>query len=90
MITQNLEGFLVIKGELLTNLCEKKKCNVLCVQKSHWDEVSPHPKIPGMNLVIELLHLKYRSAIYSKPGFVVKSTTTRPYYQSQLDRNTIY
>jgi exonuclease III len=65
VITLNIEGFSVIKGELLAHLCEKEKCEVLCVQETHRDKVSPRPKIPGMNLVIELPHPKYGSAIYS-------------------------
>ncbi|KAF0752132.1 Endo/exonuclease/phosphatase domain-containing protein, partial [Aphis craccivora] len=34
------------------------------------------PKISGMNLVIELSHPKYKSAIYSKLGLVDKSAAT--------------
>jgi len=54
VITQNIEGFSVIKGELFANFCEKEKCDVPCVQETHRNEVSPRSKIPGMNLVIEL------------------------------------
>jgi len=84
VITQNIEGFSVTKGVLLANLYEKEKCHMLCVQKVHRNEVNPRPKIPGMNLVIELPHSKYGSAIYPKPGLMVKSAATRHNNQIEI------
>lgn len=75
VITQNIEGFSMAKGELLTSLCKSQRCDVLCVQETHRDEASVTPKIPGMNLVIELPHPQYGSAIYTKPELVVESAS---------------
>ncbi|KAL4098793.1 hypothetical protein QTP88_023329 [Uroleucon formosanum] len=75
VITQNIEGFSVAKGELLASLCKSQRCDVLCVQETHRDEASVRPKIPGMNLVIELPHPQYGSAIYTKPELVVESAS---------------
>jgi len=71
VITQNIEGFSVAKDELLAPLCKLQRCDVLCVQETHRDEASVRPKIPGMNLVIELPHPQYGIAIYTKPELVV-------------------
>ncbi|CAI6358980.1 unnamed protein product [Macrosiphum euphorbiae] len=61
VITQNIEGFSVTKGDLLASLCKSQSCDVLCVQETHQDEASIIPKIPGMNLVIELPHSQHTS-----------------------------
>jgi hypothetical protein len=42
-----------------------------------------------MNLVIELPHPKYGSAIYSKPGLVVKSAATSHNKQIEILTNEV-
>jgi len=77
----------VTKGEFFASLCKSQKCDVLCVQETRRDEASVRPKIPGMNLVIELPYSQYGSAIYTKPELVVESA----YYShsSQIEILTI-
>jgi len=87
VITQNIEGFFASKGELLASLCKSERCDVLCVQETHRDEVSVRPKMSGMKLVIELPHLQYGSAIYTKPELVVGSTSYS--HSSQIEILTI-
>jgi len=87
VITQNIEGFSVTKGDLLASLCKSQSCDVLCVQETHRDEASIRPKIPGMNLVIELPHSQYGRAIYTKPELVIESASHS--HSSQIEILTI-
>jgi len=87
VITQNIEGFSVIKGELFASLCKSQRCDVLCVQETHRNEASMRPKILGMNLVIELPHSQYESAIYTKPELVIESASYS--HSSQIEILTI-
>lgn len=58
------------EGELLITLCKSQKCDILCVQETYRDEANFRQKLLGMNLVIELPHSQYGSAIYTKPELV--------------------
>ena len=47
----NIEGMSAAHQQLLAELCEKQKCDVLCVQETHRGSIRPN--IRGMSLVAE-------------------------------------
>jgi exonuclease III len=57
----------------VVSLYKSQRGDILCVQETHRDEASVRPKMPGMNLIIELPHSQYGSLIYAKPQLVVES-----------------
>ena len=60
----NIEGMSAAKQQLLTELCEKQKCDVLCVQETHRGLKAIRPNIRGMSLLSEIPHEQYGSAIF--------------------------
>lgn len=61
------------KIELLAILCTETQCDVLCLQETHRDETRIRPRIPGMNIIIEIPNAFYGSAIFAIPGLVIDS-----------------
>ena len=60
----NIEGMFAAKQQLLAELCEKQKCDVLCVQETHRGVTAIRPNIRGMSLVAEIPHEQCGSAIF--------------------------
>lgn len=73
VMTINIDDISRPKEELLSELCTKWKCDVLCIQETHRNINDIRPKIQGMNLVIEVPHKKYGRAIFSKQDLIIHS-----------------
>jgi len=65
VLTLNIEGLSACKSELLATLCTETQCDVLCLQETHRDETNIRPRIPGMNLIIEIPNALYGSPIFA-------------------------
>ena len=60
----NIECMSSAKQQLLVELCEKHKCDVLCAQETHRVLKAIRPNIRGLSLVAEIPHEQYGSAIF--------------------------
>ena len=72
----NIEGMSAVKQQLLAELCEKQKCDVLYVQETHRGLKAIRPNIRGMSLVAEIPHEQYGSAIFVRNNCICDSTST--------------
>ena len=72
----NIEGMSAAKQQLLAELCEKQKCDVLCVQETHRGLKAIRPNTRGMSLVAEIPHEQYGSAIFVRNNCICDSTST--------------
>ena len=50
----NIEGMSAAKQQVLAEICQRQKCDVLCVQETHRGETAVRPRIRGMSLVAEI------------------------------------
>ena len=75
----NIEGMSAAKQQLLAELCEKQKCDVLCVQETHRGLKAIRPNIRGMSLVAEIAYEQYGSAIFVRNNCVIQ-----PQHQTQI------
>lgn len=73
VLKQNIKGFSACKGELHATLCVESQCHVLCLQETHRDETNVRPRIPGMNLINEVLNVFYESTVFARSGLVLDS-----------------
>ena len=92
----NIEGMSAAKQQLLrcAELCEKQKCDVLCVQETHRGLKEVRPNIRGMSLVAEIPHEQYGSAIFVRNNCICDSTSTSntnnvEIIQAQLNKLTV-
>ena len=90
----NIEGMSAAKQQLLAELCEKQKCDVLCVQEIHRGLNAIRPNIRGMSLVAEMPHEQYGSAIFVRNNCICDSTSTSntnnvEIIQAQLNKLTV-
>ena len=72
----NIEGMSAANQQLLAELCEKQKCDVLCVQETHRGLKAIRPNFRGMSLVAEIPHEQYGSAIFVRNNCIWDSTST--------------
>ena len=87
-------GHVCSKAALLAELCEKQKCDVLCVQETHRGLKAIRPNIRGMSLVAESPHEQYGSAIFVRNNCICDSTSTSntnnvEIIQAQLNKLTV-
>ena len=75
VISANVEGFSSSKQNILSELCSKMHCDVLCLQETHRGSNNNRPKIHGMVLAVERPHRQYGSAIFVKTGSVIEATS---------------
>ena len=90
----NIEGMSAAKQQLLAELCEEQKCDVLCVQETHRGVKAIRPNIRGMRLVAEIPHEQYGSAIFVRNNCICDSTSTSntnnvEIIQAQLNKLTV-
>ena len=90
----NIEGMSAANQQLLAELCEKRKCDVLCVQETHRGLKAIRPNIRGMSLVAEIPHEQYGSAIFVRNNCICDSTSTSnpnnvEIIQAQLNKLTV-
>ena len=90
----NIEGMSAAKQQPLAELCEKQKCDVLCVQETHRGLKAIRPNIRGMSLVAEIPHEQYGSAIFVRNNCICDSTSTSntnnvEIIQAQLNKLTV-
>ena len=74
VMTVNIEGLSSIKQQILAELCANQKCDVLCMQETHRGAV--RPRVPVMNLVTEIAHEQYGSALFMRDSCTCDSTST--------------
>ena len=82
------------KQQLLADLCEKQKCDVLCVQETHRGLKAIRPNIRGMSLVAEIPHEQHGSAVFVRNNCICDSTSTSntnnvEIIQAQLNKLTV-
>ena len=90
----NIDGMSAAKQQLFAELCEKHKCDVLCVQETHRGLKAIQPNIRGMSLVAEIPHEQYRNAIFIRNNSICDSTSTSntnnvEIIQAQLNKLTV-
>lgn len=73
MTSISIEGFSTNKMEIITEICMQNECDVICVQETHRDKNSIHPKIKNMKLAIERPYNKYGSAIFVRRDLKILS-----------------
>ena len=93
-IDVNIESMSAAKQQLLAELCEKQKCDVLCVQETHQGLKAIRPNIRGMSLVAEIPHEQYGSSIFVRNNCICDSTSTSntnnvEIIQAQLNKLTV-
>lgn len=66
VVSINIEGFSTDKATLLSELCRKTGCHILCAQETHRDVGQTRPYIPGLTLIAEIPHLKHGSAVFAR------------------------
>ena len=75
-----IEGLSSAKQQILVELCANHKCDMLCMQETHRGPGAVRPRVPGMNLVVEIAHGQYGSAL-----FIHYSCTCEYTYTSSTD-----
>ena len=90
----NIEAMSAAKQQPPAELCEKQKCDVLCVQETHRGLKAILPNIRGMSLVAEIPHEQYGSAIFVRNNCICDSTSTSntnnvEIIQAQLNKLTV-
>ena len=88
------EPALIVTSINIEELCEKQKCDVLCVQETHRGLKAIRPNIKGMSLVAEIAHEQYGSAIFVRNNCICDSTSTSntnnvEIIQAQLNKLTV-
>ena len=71
----NIEGLSSVKQQIMAELCVKYKCDVLCMQETHRSNKAIRPRINGMELVAEIPHDKYGSAVFVSKNYICESTS---------------
>ena len=84
----------VAKQQLFAELCEKQKCEVLCVQEIHRRLKAIRPNLRGISLVAEIPHEQYGSDIFVRNNCICDSTSTSntnnvEIIQAQLNKLTV-
>ena len=74
IVSFNCEGYSSQKEELISDLCAKNNCSVLCLQETHHANESQAINIQGYILVSEIKHAKHGSAILVKENILPEST----------------
>lgn len=74
-ISVNIEELTRQKEKILAHLCKENKCDILCIQKTNRDRHHGRPRIEGMCLVMERSHSEHGSAVFARPGILIKSTS---------------
>lgn len=64
IISFNVEGLSQNKEDLISMLCKENSCDVLSLQETHRGKNQKRPKIQGMQLVQEIQHEQYGSAMF--------------------------
>lgn len=54
-------------------MCKQRKVDVLCLQETHRGEMGSRPKIQNMQLIAEIPHEKYGSAVFANTSLTVNS-----------------
>jgi len=75
IISINIEGLSAAKEEIVSEICKKNKCAVLCMQETHRGVNKIRPHVVGMTLVAERPHDQYGSAMFVRDGTVVAGTS---------------
>ena len=63
------------KQRLLAEMCAEQKCDVLCIQETHWGQKAERTRMRGMRLVAEIPHEQYGSAVFVRSDYVYDSTS---------------
>ena len=71
----NIEGLSSVKQQIMAELCVKYKCDVLCMQETHRSNKAIRPRINGMELVADIPHDKYGSAVFVSKNYTCESTS---------------
>lgn len=70
----NIEGLTPEEDIMISGMCRKVECDILCEQEMHRSNQQNRPNIKEMRLVVERPHSKYESAIFVHPSINVIST----------------
>jgi len=73
-VSINIEGLTPEKEILLSEMCRKMQCGILCVPETHRSNQQNRPNVKRMRLVVEKSHSKYESAIFLHSNINVIST----------------
>lgn len=77
IVSLNIKGITKNKEDIISQLCQSEKWDVLCLQETHRDETANRPNIKGMRLAIEAPHRRYGSAIFTRPDMLLSSTSKK-------------
>ena len=76
VMSGNIEGLSSVKQQILAELCVNHKCDVLCTQETHRGPGAVRPRVSGINLVAEIAHAQYDSALFLRDSCTCESTST--------------
>ena len=76
VMSVNIEILSSVKQQILAELYANHKCDVLCMQETHRGPGAGRPRVPGMNLVAEITHEQYGSAVLTRDSCTCESTST--------------
>lgn len=71
----NIEGLSSAKQQILADMCDNHKFDVLCMQETHRGPDAVRPRVSGMKLVAEIPHEKYGSALFVRNSCDSTSTS---------------
>ena len=76
VMSVNIEGLYSAKQQILAELCSNHKCDVLCMQETHRGPGAVRPRVPGMNLVAEIAHEQFGSALFIRDSCTCESISS--------------
>ena len=76
VMSVNIEGLSSAKQYILAELCANHKCDILCMQETHRGPGAIRPRVPEKNLVAEIAHEQYGSALFIRISCTCESTST--------------
>ena len=76
VMSVNIEGLSSVKQHMLAELCANNKCDLLYMQETHRGPSAVRPRVRGMNLVVEIAHEQYGSALLIRDSCTCESTST--------------
>ena len=89
VMSVNIEGLSSAKQHILAELCANHKCDVLCMQETHRRPGAVRHRVPGMNLVSEIAHEHYGSALFIRDSCTCDSTSTCSTDNSEIIQATL-
>ena len=77
VMSVNIEGlYFSDRQQIREELCSNHTCGVLCMQETHRGPGAIRPRVAGTNLVAEIVHGQYGSALFIRDPCTSESRST--------------